>query len=404
MEPHAAEPVLDRVYAAPMAPPQAEARLARASKHRARAGKLFGASVLAFGITIVVMIASTASSPGVPLFALSALLALAGAGFSVAALVIGGSAAGGTTIAGTIALAGVNLGMTFIGMMAAWFSTMTFSRGRQIRAFGKVLLPPVETSGVWATSARSLSGVDFEVDVDDPTARRALADQWRENGRTEHASVAAFARLTLDLMALGAPPQLVADANRDALDEIRHAQLCFGLACALDGRAESPGAFPAAASARTLSSVRAVAFAQLAVDSLVDGALHEGLSARVIAKLARRCVVPSIQTMLKEIAADEGRHARHGWDVALWCLGEGGEPVARALEGALRALPSTMSSPLPDAARDGSWERWGIMGEALEAEEHEATRAHVEVRCREAIRAARALRHAGFGYGNVAVG
>ncbi len=88
--------------------------------------------------------------------------------------------------------------------------------------------------------------------------------------------------------------------------------IVFGLARAIDGCVQSPGAFPEAARARTLSRSRTLALAQLAVDSLVDGALHEGVSARIIAKLARRCEAPAIQVILKEIAADEGRHARHG--------------------------------------------------------------------------------------------
>lgn len=29
------------------------------------------------------------------------------------------------------------------------------------------------------------------------------------------------------------------------------------------------------------------------------------------------------RAILKEIAADEGRHAAHGWDVVAWCLAEG---------------------------------------------------------------------------------
>ena len=107
--------------------------------------------------------------------------------------------------------------------------------------------------------------------------RAALAAQWREHGRTGHASIAAFAKLTLELIALGAPPELVEGSPRDALDERRHTQLCFSLARALDGKAESPGAFPAALSARSTSLPRTASLARLAVDSLIDGALHEGV-------------------------------------------------------------------------------------------------------------------------------
>src|SRR6185437_2833239 len=210
--------------------------------------------------------------------------------------------------------------------------------------------------------------------------RAAVAAQWRENGRTEHASVAAFARLSLDLMALGAPPELLAGANSDALDEIRHTELCFSLAHALDGASAGPAPFPEAARARTLPKTRALALAALAVDSLVDGALNEGVSARIIAKLARRCEEPAIRAMLKEIAADEGRHAAHGWDVVEWCLSEGGRPVADALRGAVAALPRAMRSPLPEAAQDGGWERLGIHGHALEAEQFAAARADVVAR------------------------
>ena len=388
-----------KVYAAPQsALPGAEALTP--ARLRARAFHLFAASVAVFAFSIALVILRL-SPFGAVVFVVSALIALAGAVWSLVALVRGiesrGPASGSAT---ALALALLSVGMSCVGIVAAFLSTMTFSRGRQIRSFGKVLLPPVEPGEAWTASAGSMSSIDVDIDIDDGATRRALAAQWRENGRTEHASVAAFARLTLELMALGAPPQLLAEANHDALDEIRHAQMCFGLARALDGRAESPGAFPAAAHARTLSSMRMLALGQLAVDSLIDGALHEGLSARIIAKLARRCDVPAIQVMLKEIAADEGRHARHGWDVALWCLAEGGEPVARALEGALRALPRVMASPMAEDARDGRWERFGIMGEALEAEEHAVTLAYVERRTAQAIAEGRASRHPALGYGN----
>jgi hypothetical protein len=189
--------------------------------------------------------------------------------------------------------------------------------------------------------------------------------------------VAAFARLSLDLMALGAPPELLASASKDALDEIRHAELCFSLARALDGKAEGPQPFPEAQTARTLIGNRGLALAQLAVDSLIDGALLEGFSARLIASLVDRCQDPATRAVLKELAADEGRHAKHGWDVLRWCLEEGGNPVAGALRGAIAAFPAEPRSALPEGARDGAWERYGIPGLALEAEAYRRMRAHV---------------------------
>jgi hypothetical protein len=269
----------------------------------------------------------------------------------------------------TVAAVLGNLVMTGVGMLVAFLATVGFSRGRQLRRLGKVLLPGLRPDGDWTTATMDLPGHD--------DAPAGLADQWRENGKTEHASVAAFARLTLDLMALGAPPKLIAAANQDALDEIRHTELCFSIARALDGQSVSPGPFPEAQRAHTLPRSRTLALAKLAVDSLIDGALHEGVSARIIARLAQRCEVPAVRAALKEIAADEGRHAAHGWTAVEWCLDEGGRPVAQALLGAIATLPQHMRSQLPAAAADGGWERWGIHGHALESEEYRAARAHL---------------------------
>lgn len=397
---------LDRVYAAPRgsredggAADRGVAESRAAAVLRTRASKLLLGSVGGTALSVCLVLVTRSPLPLLLLLP-SALLGLAGAGHGIAALIKGAGAAPGAR--GIAAAAGLTLGnllMAGVGLVGALVSTMSFTRGRQIRSFGTVLLAPVEAGDAWTGAGLSSAGPVGVIETDDEALRAAIAAQWRENGRTEHASVAAFARLTLDLMALGAPPELVADANRDALDEIRHAELCFGLARAIDGRSESPGAFPEAARARALSRSRTLALAQLAVDSVVDGALHEGVSARIIAKLARRCEAPAIQSILKEIAADEGRHARHGWDVVRWCLAEGGDPVAAALEGALRGLPKQVTSPIPLAARDGGWERWGIMGEELEAEEHDATRADLERRIAQAIAASRGASRSAFGYG-----
>ena len=265
-----------------------------------------------------------------------------------------------------------NFAMAYFGTVIAYMATFGFARGRQVRRLGKIVLPTLQPDGTWTSAGLAAGSRD--------AAPRGLAEQWRENGKTEHASVAAFARLTLDLMALGAPPRLVAAANRDALDEIRHTELCLSLAASLDGRQMSPAPFPQVHRGLTLPKPRRLALAKLAVDSMVDGALHEGVSARIIAKLARRREVPAVRAVLKEIAADEGRHAAHGWAVVEWCLAEGGAPVAHALVGALRSVPTQLRSELPPAAGDGSWEHWGIHGHALETAEYSAALDHLRRR------------------------
>ena len=266
-----------------------------------------------------------------------------------------------------------SLAMMGMGALLGLLSSIEFRRGRQLRRGTRLLLPRVRTGAAYCGVSFDDLAQQLPADCD----RDALAQQWRENGRTEHASVAAFAKHSLSLVALGAPPRLIADAQRDALDEIRHTELCFSLARALDGVSASPAAFPEAQSPEALPASRAVALAQLAVHSLIDGALHEGVSARIIAKLARRAEVETIRQVLLEIAADEGRHASHAWDVVRFCLDEGGAPVLAALDGALLTLPHSMSSPLPPAAEGGSWERFGIHGAALERDEYEKARSEL---------------------------
>ena len=46
------------------------------------------------------------------------------------------------------------------------------------------------------------------------------AEAWRLAGLAEHSSVAAFGRVALELMAVGAPGRLVADAHQAAIDEV----------------------------------------------------------------------------------------------------------------------------------------------------------------------------------------
>ncbi|MCA1829727.1 MAG: hypothetical protein LC689_22615, partial [Myxococcales bacterium] len=62
-----------------------------------------------------------------------------------------------------------------------------------------------------------------------------------------------------------------------------------------------------------------------------------------------------------------------GWDVVEWCLAEGGAPVAHALRGALQTIPGRVPS---DVGEPG-WERYGLHGAALEAEEYANARADV---------------------------
>lgn len=275
-----------------------------------------------------------------------------------------------TTLVGRAGFALLGLGMALVGLFFALLALTGFGRGRQVRVRGAVKLPGLANGDDWAAP---LAG--FTVD---PALAVQLATRWRENGKNEHASVAAFAHLSMELLALGAPPQLLEEANRAALEEIDHARRCFAVARAFDGQAIGPAPFSHARKRASWPRPRLVALAALAVDSLIDGALHEGASAETLTALVPRCEVPAIRAVLEVLATDEHRHAQHAWHVVAWCLAEGGPPVARALGTAAKLLSSR--AIVPPSARADAWERFGLHGEDLEVQAMAHARAQVLAR------------------------
>lgn len=66
----------------------------------------------------------------------------------------------------------------------------------------------------------------------DAETRAALRDLWLHDARKEHASGPAFGQVAWQLMALGAPADLVRRAHESCLQEIDHAERCSALASA----------------------------------------------------------------------------------------------------------------------------------------------------------------------------
>lgn len=180
-----------------------------------------------------------------------------------------------------------------------------------------------------------------------PHAARALAIRWLAMARAEHASIAAFAQLSLQLAALGAPARLLAATHRAALDEIDHAERCFAIARALDAAPHDAGPIVALAAGPS----PAVDLAGLAVESLVDGCVGEGVAAELAARGAATAADPCIRATLTVIAADERRQAELAWDLLAWCLAAGDARVARAVAVRLDRLPA-LASAIPASDLD----------------------------------------------------
>lgn len=174
------------------------------------------------------------------------------------------------------------------------------------------------------------------------TADRArLRDLWLADAAMEHASIASFARLSLELLALGAPPELLQGAHQAALDEIEHAQACFGLATrfatSLDADlSETPAVVPSRGPG--MLSLHGMTFAgtleELVVGTMREGCVGETHAALEASRALEACEDPTTREVLTTIARDELQHAALAFRVVAWAIEIGGASVRAAAEGA----------------------------------------------------------------------
>lgn len=176
-------------------------------------------------------------------------------------------------------------------------------------------------------------------------ARSLLARAWLDDALREHASVASFARAAIELMACGAPPELVDGCMRAGQDEVDHARRCFALASAYSGRTLGPGPLPPL-------GPRARELPLLAVETFLEGCVGETIAALVAERSLTGATDEAVRATLRIIAEDESRHAALAWRTVAWALSHGGAPVGVALLQLLDAPPQLASDgPSPAAKR-----------------------------------------------------
>ncbi|MEO8706121.1 MAG: ferritin-like domain-containing protein [Kofleriaceae bacterium] len=188
------------------------------------------------------------------------------------------------------------------------------------------------------------TGVGWHAEVPALAADPEAAATWTRTAQLEHASIAAFSNLALQLLAHGAPAELIEATHAAALDELRHARIAFAIASQYAGVAVGPAAFPEAARMSAEVTLRA-----LALETFVDGCIGEACGAAEAYRAAHGALAP----ILHAIAEDEARHAALAWGVVRWCVAQ--EP---AILDALHALLGRA---------DGDPEILAITGECLAA-------------------------------------
>lgn len=153
--------------------------------------------------------------------------------------------------------------------------------------------------------------------------RHAAAEAWQRDALSEHAAIASFARTTLELLAVGAPADLLLETQRAGMDEVRHAAACFELARALGCAATTPGPLP-------MCTPRSPDLARLARDTFIEGCVGETVSA-LAATRASSEASGATRDVWRLLAADETRHAALAWRTLSWALRSSGPEVGREL-------------------------------------------------------------------------
>jgi hypothetical protein len=217
--------------------------------------------------------------------------------------------------------------------------------GRPLVVDGRARVAPTVSRAGWSLSRLDVPGGT-------PDVRTRASRAWQKDAAVEHASVAAFARLSLQLLALGAPSDLVAAAHTAALEEIQHARICYAIAAALGD--ETPlGPAPLAIAGVALHAT----LAPVAHEAAVESCIGETVSALVLTRAAESAGSDVLRAHLERMAEEEAEHAAFGWKLVAWACRVGGEPVRSAVSEALVVRAFDAVTIQADDAAD--WRRVG---------------------------------------------
>ena len=107
----------------------------------------------------------------------------------------------------------------------------------------------------------------------------------------------------MELMSIGAPPDLLMESLQAASDEIAHARDCFGVASALSGVPVGPGALPIDGILHDTS------LEGILTRLLTEGCVEETISTALAAQRLAHRHSPAGRAPRERIVADGTRHA-----------------------------------------------------------------------------------------------
>ncbi len=192
-------------------------------------------------------------------------------------------------------------------------------------------------------------------DCCEPIGSGSIGDFLARAAALEAASIDSFHIVAADLARFGAPSSLRRDAESAALDEERHARIVGALAAEFGARAATPPA----------PCERAHDMLGFAIENAVEGCVRETYGAALAMWQSANAKDARVRNAMREIAADEARHADLGWRIDAWLASsqhasarratiQAREAAIRDLERSIEAGANTFDDALGLPDRDAS--------------------------------------------------
>ncbi len=214
----------------------------------------------------------------------------------------------------------------------------------------------------------------------DPETRGIVAEAWLADARMEHASIASFARFVADLLALGAPADLIREAGAALLDEVEHARLAYAMAAEVSGEARGPAPLAAFGAAERRGP------AEIVAGAVIEGCVGETAAALLAQVRAAGASHPSARRALSRIAEDEARHAELAFRFVRWALASLGPACADWVDRAMGDAAAFDAAPEAPSATP-AMRAFGVMDAREASRVHRSAVAGVVIPALAALRA-----------------
>jgi hypothetical protein len=207
----------------------------------------------------------------------------------------------------------------------------------------------------------------------------SLARAWTQAALDAHAAVAAYARFALQLMGLGAPPQLIHGCAQAMQDEIAHAQASFSLARRYVGHDVGPGVLPSAELGQDGDATSVV------IAVVQRGCIAEAVSALSAREALEHCQDPATREVLVRHQAAKAQQAQLAWRFVAWALRGAGRELPDHVRVTFLTALSAHTEPAPLGERDRMLLRYGVLSDSHRTALRQRVLRDVVLPCMEAL-------------------